>query len=139
MSEGGNSENDIRLAKAKKEGQSEAEKKWLHKNGLYLLRLCIAGLVVLFFGAPLAIKFNEFIKPIDTKDFVSTVVSKHPFPQSNKDKDSSGEVKQEVLAASKIISETSSAPRVWVYGLRIFGLLTALGGVLWAVVALCRE
>ncbi|MEQ1741614.1 MAG: hypothetical protein ABL869_03815 [Candidatus Nitrotoga sp.] len=125
---------------------SDAVKKdcWFRDNWYYLhylSRVFIAILVVICIGNPLTNNFNSFLDPMGIKEFVSVTVTvkEAPLSQTNNAKDASGNALKEKQSATETVREDSFAPRVWVYGLRIFGLLAALGGVLWAVVALCRE
>lgn len=137
-------------AEGKAEGKDEAKKEcktesikcvlnWLDRKWPYFFRVVMAGLIVICIGKPLTNNFNRFLDPTDIKEFVSVTVIEKATPQKQIAKDTSRGASEGDQSVIETARESSSAPRVWVYGLRIFGLLAALGGVLWAVVALCRE
>lgn len=112
---------------------------WFSKNWHYLTRFTIAFLIVFFIGAPLANNFNKVLDPTEIKDFTNVTVTEKTPPQKQISKDVSRCACEGDQSVTEIVRDSSSAPRVWVYGLRILGLFAALGSVLWAVVALCRE
>ena len=133
---------EVAKAKAEKEARPAMFEKignWFIKNGFYLSKFIIAVLVVVCIGSPLAIKFNDALSTTGIEKFVSVTVKEEPRSQTKNAKDAPGVLREEIQPVNETARETSFASSVWIYGLRIFGLLAALGGVLWAVVALCRE